>query len=213
VPILTSIQVGLPKTHAIPENDRTGAKPWRTAYVKEPVSGPVEVEQEKLAGDGQADRRVHGGVDKAVLAYPADHYPLWQQELGHELPLGAFAENLSISGQTEADVCLGDIWRIGNVELQISQPRQPCWKIARHWNNKMLPKLVAKTGRSGWYLRVIETGQIEAGMKLTLVDRLYEKWTVERANRAMYDGASATDLIELASLPEVSRAWIKDLPA
>jgi MOSC domain-containing protein YiiM len=218
MPQITSIQVGLPQTYGEESTGSQRDKPWTTAFFKQPIKGPVEVNLENLAGDGQADRRVHGGIDKAVLAYSADHYRSWEAELGFELPPGAFGENLTAAGLCENEVCLGDVWLIGSVRLEVSQPRLPCWKLARHWQHKLLPKLVVQTGRSGWYLRVITTGVIEAGMPIELQERRYPQWTIARANRAMYQSdtdssISATDFMELASLPEVSAAWIKSLPA
>lgn len=213
MPRIASIQVGLPQTYGSPDAVNPHNRLWTTGFFKQPVIGQVWVEWENLQGDGQADLRVHGGIDKAVMAYSGDHYPAWQAELGLDsIPGGAFGENLTIAGLTETGVCLGDVWQAGSVRLQVSQPRQPCWKLGRRWQNNLLPKLVVKSGRSGWYFRVVETGEIEAGTELILVDRPHPQWTIARANEAMYQGAAAVDLMELASLPEVSRAWIKDLP-
>ena len=145
---LVSIQVGLPRTH---EPTDAAERPWTTGFYKDPVSGPVFVKRTNIEGDGQADLRVHGGIDKAVLAYAAEHYAAWREELDQpHLPFGAFGENLTIADLTERDVCIGDIWQVGDVLLEVSQPRQPCWKLARRWHIKTLPKLVVQSGRSGW---------------------------------------------------------------
>jgi MOSC domain-containing protein YiiM len=213
MPHIASIQVGLPQKYGSADESPRSQEAWTTGFFKQPVAGPVEVGRESLAGDGQADRRVHGGIDKAVLAYSADHYPAWMAQLAVDLPAGAFGENLTVAGLTEQEVCLGDVWQVGNVRLEVSQPRQPCWKLARRWNNKLLPKLVVQSGCSGWYLRVLSTGTIEAGLPIELVERRHAAWTIDRANRAMYEGAPAIELMELVSLPEVSAAWVKSLPA
>lgn len=187
-PLLASIQVGLPlqlgEESALDPMDR----PWTTGFYKQPVFGPVRLESTNLEGDGQADLVHHGGPDKAVLAYSADHYAYWRQTLNDpKLPWGAFGENFTVQGLTEADVCIGDSWKIGDeVTLQVSQPRQPCWKLARRWKIKTLAWQVQQTGRTGWYLRVVTEGIVAADMPLTLVERRQSQWTVERANRVMH---------------------------
>ncbi|MFG0333217.1 MAG: MOSC domain-containing protein, partial [Maioricimonas sp. JB049] len=133
-----------------------------------------------------------------------------QQELGlADLPAGAFGENLTIEGATEEDVCVGDIWSIGEaVRVQVSQPRSPCYKLGRRWKMPELPKRVLATGRSGWYFRVLQTGVIEAGCVMTLQERLYPEWTVERVNRARYGNeASGNEVATLAGLEELSTSW------
>jgi MOSC domain-containing protein YiiM len=128
---LLSIQVGLPK--AVGGSDP--ASEWTTGFFKEPVSGPIWVGTTNLAGDGQGDLRVHGGADKAINLYPFEHYAYWLNELEiQKLSKGAFGENLTTTGAVEADVCIGDIFEIGGATgglVQISQPRQPCWKLSR----------------------------------------------------------------------------------
>ena len=132
--------------------------------------GRVFVGRTNLVGDGQADLENHGGIDKAVLAYSADHYPKWRRELSlPDMPYGAFGENLTISGLSEESVCIGDTLRIGTVTFEVSQPRQPCWKLARRWRMHELTGLVVRNGRSGWYLRVLEEGWIEASMPVMLI--------------------------------------------
>src|ERR1700680_3683799 len=137
--ILYSIQIGTPKSYGFEEAVNTHDKPWTTGFFKTPIEGPVFVGTTNLAGDGQADLINHGGVDKAVLAYSADHYPKWRDELHiPDMPFGAFGENLTISGLTEESVCIGDIFRVGSVKFEVSQPRQPCWKLARRWRTHAL---------------------------------------------------------------------------
>ena len=114
-----------------------------------------------IAGDQQADRENHGGLDKAVLAYSADHYAFWRVHLNlPDMPHGGFGENLTIAGLDESSVCIGDRWQAGNVVFEVSQPRQPCWKMGRRWNIADLPKQVIQNGKSGWYLRVLVEGEL-----------------------------------------------------
>ena len=131
LPILLSIQVAKPKSYGTPDAIETHDKPWTTGFFKMPVLGPVAVSLTQIAGDGQADLKNHGGPDKAILAYSADHYPDWRERLlMPDMPYGAFGENLTVGGLTEESVCIGDVLGIGPLTVEVSQPRQPCWKLA-----------------------------------------------------------------------------------
>jgi MOSC domain-containing protein YiiM len=203
-PVLMSIQVGLPRTHA---------DGWRTAFFKDVVAGGVWLGPTNLAGDGQGNRKVHGGRDKAVLAYAAAHYPLWRAELERpDLPFGAFAENFTISGLDEGNVCIGDVYAIGEARLQVSQPRQPCSNISRRWRIDGLTQCVEQTGRSGWYLRVLAEAFVEARMTVELLERPRPAWPVERATHAMQRRKSnPAEAAALAALPELSVDWRRTL--
>jgi MOSC domain-containing protein YiiM len=158
---IAGVQVGKVQRH--------GA--MRTAFGKSPVAGPVGL-RESLDGDAQADHRYHGGPERAVLAYSADHYPLWRAELAWpELPLGGFGENLSVEGVNEDTACIGDVWRAGTALLQIASRREPCRKISEFWGRPDLLRHVVQTGRTGWYMRVLEEGILEAGAEIALVTR------------------------------------------
>lgn len=208
-PTLLSIQVALPGVYGRPDADDWMDEPWRTGFYKESVDGPRWLSQTNLAGDGQADLVNHGGPDKAVLAYAAAHYPVWRSDLARpELPYGAFGENFTVDGQTEQTVAIGDIFRLGGAIVQVSQPRQPCWKLARRWRIKELTAMVEHTGRTGWYLRVLEEGEVEPGQAFTLLDRPHAAWTVARASRTMRTRTADRDAAaELASLPELASSW------
>jgi len=186
---------------------------WTSSFFKSPVAGPVYVGKTNIAGDAQADLVHHGGVDKAILAYSADHYPQWHEELQiSDLPYGAFGENLSIAGLAEDGVCIGDVWEMGDVRVEVSQPRQPCWKLARHWRIKNLAAQVEQNGRTGWYFRVLAEGTIAAGQPIVLRQRRHPEWTVARANDLMHRRKHDRVLAaELAGLPELSASWQKTL--
>jgi len=207
--ILQSIQVARPRQYGWADAPSEHDRLWRTAFYKEPVAGRVAVGPTGLAGDEQADRENHGGIDKAVLAYSADHYPFWREQLGQpEIPFGGFGENLTIAGLDETLVCIGDVWRIGEVRFEVSQPRQPCWKLSRRWRTSDLARQVMANGKSGWYLRVLEGGELEAGKSATLESRPLPQWTVARASDTLYhrkDDLEAS--AELAQLPQLSLAW------
>ncbi len=187
------------------------AEPWTSGIYKSPVEGRVRLASENLAGDGQADLKVHGGPDKAVCVYSVHHYPAWREELGvAESGPGWFGENFSVEGQTETQVAIGDTFKIGTAVVQISQPRAPCWKLGRRWNRLDMPKLVVHSGRTGWYLRVIETGHIESGDVLIVVDRPYPHLTIDAVNAAAYSRGGATHMDaarELANCPALAEAW------
>jgi MOSC domain-containing protein YiiM len=213
MPTIVSIQAGQP-TDYLHEGAADGQhRSWTTAFFKTPVSGAVHVSRMGVAGDRQADLQNHGGVDKAVLAYSADHYAYWPQHLGlPEMPLGGFGENLSIAGLDESGVCIGDQWQAGEVTFEVTQPRQPCWKMSRRWRIPDLAAQVVANGKCGWYLRVLAEGQIAAGREFELVSRPHPAWTVFRASRVMHhekrDRAAAS---ELAELPQLSAAWKESL--
>ena len=203
---LVSIQVGRPQKIG------QGETAWTTAFFKQPVDGSVVVSNTGLEGDGQADTKHHGGLEKAVLAYSTDHESFWWSELSAKVGPGGFGENLSVAGVDEHSTCIGDQWSIGEVVLEVSQPRQPCWKLGRRWERKDLPKLVVQNGRSGWYFRVIQTGTIQAGAAITLRSRPQPEWTIIRANKVFY-GDNANDKKSLANVPTLSEAWRTDLQA
>ena len=197
---LVSLQAGRPKAH--PDGFRTG-------YGKQPAAGPLRVFRDHLDGDGQADRRYHGGPDMAVLAYAAAHYPLWRAELEWpSLPHGGFGENCTVEGVSEADACLGDVWRLGGATLQIASPRIPCRTIARYWQRPELLKLVEQSGRIGWYLRVLEEGAVEAGQDIALLERPHPDWTVARAMRvARARKQEPGPAVELGAVAALSDRW------
>ena len=210
-PVLISIQVGTPRTIASNAEGATDAsdRRWTTGIFKSPVEGPLFLGATNLAGDGQADPENHGGPDKAVCAYSADHYGDWRAdpELAAMAP-GAFGENFTIRGLTETTVCVGDIWSVGDALIQVSQPRQPCWKLARKWGVKDLTARVVRTGRTGWYFRVLREGTVSAGARLTLLDRQYPAWTIQAANDVMHGRPVDVDAsAALGTIPALSRAW------
>ena len=204
---LVSLQVGLPRLM-----DPHG-QPWTTATFKEPLSERVALLFEGLAGDGHADLEHHGGIDKAVLVYSDDHTERWRREIFLDgLPAGAFGENFTAQALTEASVCVGDIFDVGFARVQVSQPRQPCWKQARRYAMPDLVARIVRTGRTGWYLRVLREGFVQAGDVMTLTERPHPEWTVERANQVMHVAKTNRELsLELAACPALAEAWKQSL--
>ena len=207
-PILVSLNIGRTWT-------RPGARALRSAIWKQPVLLPLDLGLEGLAGDQQANRRVHGGRDKAVCVYPAEHAVYWRETLGvPEWGPGAVGENFTVDGQTETSVCLGDIYDVGTARVQVSQPRSPCQTLARRWQRPDLPKRVVQSGYSGWYLRVLRVGRVESGAALTLVTRPHPAWTIARVNDVSYGlvpSVGADDVRALAALPELADAWTRGI--
>lgn len=213
MPQLISLQIGISRTQHL-FDERTGkVKEWTTAIDKRPVEGPIEVTETGLVGDVQANRKVHGGVDKALLAYCGDHYPQWKTIIANfDGQPGNFGENLTFTGLSEPDVCIGDRWQLGDVVVEVSQPRQPCINLVRRWNRPSLVKEVVANGWTGWYLRVNTPGMLSAGDDVTLLDRPHPEWPIPRAHRAMYGMSDdPRDAAELASLPVLSLAWREEL--
>jgi MOSC domain-containing protein YiiM len=205
---LVSIQVSLPRRISAEEAPDPNGQAWTTGFFKQPVEGPVWLGRTNLAGDGQGDRRNHGGPDKAVLAYAAAHYPAWRAELGRpELPHGAFAENFAVAGLDEETVCIGDVYTMGTARVQVSQPRQPCWKIAARWRMPELTALVERSGRTGWYLRVLEEGTVAPGDALTLVERPFPEWSVARATAVMRRRDDVAGAEALDACPLLAASW------
>jgi len=207
MPTLLSVQVGVPQPCGDPESNDPMDRPWTTGFYKTPVSGRIWLRRTNLDGDAQADLEHHGGPDKAVNVYPVEHYVYWRKQLGIEaLTHGGFGENFSIEGLLEDEVCIGDQFGIGDAVVQVSQPRQPCWKLARRWRVKDLAVRVQENGRTGWYFRVLREGRISAGDPLTLIGKGDVDWSVARANEVMHlrkdDRTAASRLAGCAGLSE-----------
>jgi len=151
-----------------------GRKGIPSGFVKHTLDGRTSVFTHGLNGDEQADLRAHGGPHKAVYAYSLGHYSGWKADFpGHSAILipGAFGENLTVEGLTENDICVGDVHRIGTAILQVSQPRQPCFKLALHFDDKHLPSAMVRSGRCGWYYRVLLQGELGPGDQIELINR------------------------------------------
>lgn len=168
---------------------------------------------EGLEGDGQADRRYHGGPDKAVCCFAQEHYPHLSSITQLQLEPGAFGENFSFTGMLEDDVCLGDQYKIGDVVVEVSQPRQPCVNLARRFDAPKLPAQMIETGTTGFYVRVIRAGPVSPA-DMELIARPHTHWSIARLNQLMYvDKRSAESLREVIALEHLSQAWRADFQA
>ena len=184
-----------------------------SAIAKRPVPGPLALGQLGLAGDEQADLTVHGGIDKALHHYPRDHYPHWRAFLGPHPLLegeGALGENLSTLGLTENQACIGDRFRLGTALVELSQGRQPCWKLGHRFGDPRVTAEVVRTGYSGWYYRVIEPGTLAAGDTIELTQRVLPEWTVARTFALLVGGGHRRDpaaVRALSQLEVLAGAW------
>ncbi|KEO91750.1 hypothetical protein EH31_03510 [Erythrobacter longus] len=187
-----------------------------SAFLKRPREGVVQILEEGLAPDEQADRKNHGGPDMAVHLYPLAHHDFWREKIGAIDLLdepGAFGSNLAISDLVETQVHIGDRFRLGTALLEVSQPRKPCWKIEHRFGaalgdpdtSKGMVATIVKTARCGWYFRVLEIGEAEAGDVLERVETGNQDWTIARASFALHAGkGSQQDYAELAAIEALS---------
>lgn len=206
---LISINVGRPRE--IEWRGRT----VRTSIFKDAVMGPVRVDRLSLAGDEQADLSVHGGTDKAVYAYPSEHYSHWRDELpGVELPWGAFGENLTTEGMSEGSLHIGDRLSIGSGEFLVTQPRLPCFKLGIRFGRPDMVKRFQKSGRTGFYLSVLREGSISPGDPIRVLSEARPGVTVAEIARLYTADDADQDLLRRASeveaLPDGWREYFRD---
>ena len=193
-----------------------------SAIDKRLISSPQFCDLNGLVEDTQVSRQFHGGPERALHYYPREHYPFWQSWfLGMGLnsranahlstPLltaGAFGENISGVGLTEANACIGDIYQLDQARVQISQPRSPCYKLNARFGYDFFSVLVQANGRTGWLLRVLEAGVVNPQASLTLLERSHPEMSVKRAADIAYNSAySREHLQELAALTALSPSW------
>lgn len=176
-----------------------------SAIAKQPRQAALKVTRLGLESDEQGDLRVHGGVEKAIHHYPREHYAEWAAELGAHPLLerpGAFGENFSTCGWTEADLCLGDRIRAGTALLEVSQGRMPCWKLNDRFAVAQMALRVQESGRTGWYYRVLEDGVVSAGATLEVLERPFADWSLQRLCGVLFDKRVDSDLLrECLELP------------
>src|ERR671913_1202468 len=202
---LVSVNVGLPRVIGA---TRWG-KPIRSSIVKRPVTAAsISLDALNLEGDRQADLTVHGGPDKAVYAYPVEHLPLWNAELGTDFGPGTFGENLTTAGWLEVDVRIGDVWAWGEARLQVSQPRSPCYKLATVTGRPDLLKRLVRKGRTGWYLRVLQPATVSVDDPIQVIQRDPAGISVLLAHRASLPGVlGQTEAEAVARVGALAADW------
>jgi MOSC domain-containing protein YiiM len=208
---LVSVQIGVVQTlPAFPQGE-ANASEWRSAIAKHPVVGKVMAGPLGIEGDEQGDRN-HGGVNQAINVYPVEHYQHWRTfpELLTMGP-GSFGENFTTEGLLEADVCVGDVYQIGKGEdaalVEVSQPRQPCYKLSRLWKKADLDRISEESGRIGWYFRVKRPGRVQAGDTLTLLERPYPDWSIARVYALKGSPEDRQALEAISTVEALSPGW------
>lgn len=198
---IVSVNVGRPRTVAWKGRQVT------TSIFKEPVEGRRRVEGVNVDGDEQADRRFHGGPDKAVYAYGMEDYRWWEAVLDRSLPPGTFGENLTTTGLAVTDAVVGQRWRVGGAVLRVTQPRTPCHKLGLRMGDERFPDRFAEAGRPGAYLAVEEPGEVGAGDPVRVLSTPEHGLTVGDVERASHAGGPLSRLVDVPDLPESWRAW------
>ncbi len=182
---VVSLQIG--KIRTIQDESMKEGQ-WSTGSFKEPVANIRDVSFNGIEGDEVSDLVHHGGEHKAVFANSFLNYPKWEKYLEvDKLEFGALAENLTLDNIAEEDVCIGDIHKIGTTTLEVSQPREPCWKISKKHKNKTFTKEIYDSGRTGWYYRVLEEGQIKSGDNVEFLRRIKNPINILQANKILKD--------------------------
>ena len=206
---IVSVRIGTPRTHTRPAWDQARSTTWHSAYVKDEANGAVRVGTLGLEGDEQADPRVHGGPEMAVLMYADAHYPYWRTHAGLEaMGPGGFAENLTVSGLLETNVCMGDVLEVGEAELEVASPRGPCANISRRWDAAWLLERVKNERRTGWYLRVRRQGRVQRGDAVRVIARPCPEWSVDRLLRLRYvTPRTRAELDAAAAIAPLAEEW------
>jgi MOSC domain-containing protein YiiM len=204
-PHVVSVNVGRART--VPRGEGT----VETAIWKHPVAGPVAARGVNLDGDEQVDRTFHGGPDKAVYAYASEDTAWWEAQLGRALGPGAFGENLTVAGLDLAAMEIGQHWQVGTVELEVAQPRLPCFKLGLRFGDPYMLKRFAKAGRTGTYLRIVQEGVLEAGQPIDVAEPPGHGVTVAMIAAAYHhDRKLAERMLDAPQLPGHWRAWALD---
>jgi MOSC domain-containing protein YiiM len=204
-----SVNVGRPA-----EVGTRRGRPVRSAIGKAPVSGRAAVAGVNVAGDDQADRRVHGGPDKAVYAYAAEDTAWWEAELGRDLGPGAFGENLTVEGVDVTGAVIGERWRIGTAQLEVCQPRLPCFKLGLRFGDPGMVRRFTQAGRPGAYLRIVDEGEIGAADEIAVAGRPGHGVTVGMVARAiLVDHALLTRAAAAPELPAELASWMRERAA
>ena len=201
---MTLISINL----SLPRQIIHGGQAISTGIFKIPVSGPVWLGHLNLVGDGQADLRVHGGADKAVYVYPFEHYAFWAGELArNDFASGQFGENFTTTELLEDEVFIGDVFRIGDARVQVTQPRSPCFKLGIRMNDENFPARFAAANRTGFYLRVLEEGMVKAGDAIDRIEHATGSMSVRDIFHLRHAGGTRAEYERAARLPGLASSW------
>lgn len=190
--------------------EKESATIYKSGYKKVKIEGKVKISKFGLINDEQADKKHHGGADKAILAYSLENYQNFKDEMNLNLEFGSFGENFVISNLNEESVNLGDIYQIGEILVEITQTRQPCWKISKFLNSEIL-KQVVKNNRTGWYFKVLKDGEIESGIEVKLKERKCDI-SIFKSIEILHNPKEFKTLVEkIVNYPFVADSYKNDL--
>ena len=180
----------------------------KSGIFKTPTEKIITITHNGINGDAQADLKAHGGPDKIICVYPAEHHDWWHKELNINFQSGYAGENFTTKGLIEDLVCIGDQYQIGAAILEVSQPRQPCYKLAARHGDKSIAKKVQQAGKTGFYFRCIQAGDVQAGDEIELIQRPNPEFTIQNANHLMHIDKMNIELMQkYIHLKELSQSW------
>ncbi|MCM3585719.1 MOSC domain-containing protein [Mesobacillus maritimus] len=212
-PYVQKLLTGKVKTVGNPHASNRLDRQWESGIFKNTVDDKLWLSQKGLTGDEVADKKNHGGPEKALFAYSATHYDVWKEELDvNAIEIGAMGENIAVHFMDEHTVCIGDTYQFGDAIIQVSQPRQPCWKPARRFKVIDFALRIQQSGRTGWYFRVLKEGLVQGETELTLLDRPYPQWTIAKCNEVMHVKTDDLTLAnELYACKFLAESWKQTL--
>ncbi|WP_245835709.1 MOSC domain-containing protein [Virgibacillus ndiopensis] len=212
-PYIIKLLTGKVKQVGKPNATNRLDRQWESGMFKDCAEGKIWLGKTGLSGDEVADKKNHGGPEKAIFTYPAKHYEFWRGNLDMEtIGIGAMGENLAVEYMDEHSVCIGDTYQFGDAVIQVSQPRQPCWKPARRFRVMDFALRIQQSGRTGWYFRVLKEAYVQGEVELTLLERPYPRWTIANCNDVMHvkkDDVKLTE--ELAACEALAENWKRTL--
>jgi MOSC domain-containing protein YiiM len=194
-----SVNVGTPRQFEY------NGRPAKSAIWKSPVAGRVAARGVNLAGDDQADRRAHGGPDKAIYAYAVEDARWWEHQIGRPLAYGEFGQNLTAEGIEVNEALVGERWQVGTLLLEVSEPRIPCWRLGVRMNEKMFPRRFTEAMRPGTYLRIVTEGDVGAGDDIRVVEKPNHDLTIRDVFRIY--SRDRHEIERLLAVPQMSEAW------
>lgn len=212
-PHLHKVYTGKVKQVGNPDSEDPMERDWETAMFKTKREDKVWLSKTGISGDEVANELLYGGLDKALFCYPIKHYADWQDKYERDdMVIGTMGENFAVLEMDEFSVCIGDIYEVGDAIIQVSQPRKPTWQEARRFHILDLALDMQRTGRTGWYYRVLEEGNIWGDIPVNLLERPYPQWSVQAANEIMYQYKQELRLADdLAACGALSQNWVRHL--
>ncbi|WP_036687787.1 MOSC domain-containing protein [Paucisalibacillus globulus] len=213
LPNVKQLFVGKVKQIGDPGAKNAMDRVWESGMFKKGTNEKIWLSKTGLVGDEVADKKNHGGPEKAIFTYSAMHYDFWKNKQHIEaIDFGGFGENLVVENMDENSVCIGDSYQFGEAIIQVSQPRRPCWKPARRFRTMDLALQIQNSGRTGWYFRVLEEGFVQGGEELILLQRAFPEWTIAKCNEVMYEKKDDLNLaVELAACEALAENWKQTL--